>query len=249
MRIERHDAVGIKQILRLEWLEYTTSLMFAGFDAKAIREELLNYISNKGGSGERIDRGETSTKQVVTMLMNIWVTPDKDIEPFRSSLLERLRDHSSNKVAIHWSMVSAAYPFWFKVAHIVGRLLALQPEFSKSQAVFRLTEIYGDRETVTRYARSVIRSFVAWGLLSESKPLGNYRHTKTIAIDDYDTYAILIESILLATPSGKASFDTLQYHPSLFPFMLPSINGSSNIANDRLDVSRYSLNEVYLSLK
>lgn len=249
MRIERHDAVGIKQILRLEWLEYATSLMFAGFDAKAIRVELLNYISNKGGSGEGIDRGETSTKQVVTMLMNIWVTPDKEIEPFRSSLLERLRDHSSNKVAIHWSMVSAAYPFWFRVAHIVGRLLAIQPEFSKSQAVFRLTEIYGDRETVTRYARSVIRSFVAWGLLSESKPLGNYKQSQSITIVDFETYAILIESILLATPSGKGSFDALQNHPSLFPFKLPLINSSSNIVNERLDVSRFSLNEEYLSLK
>jgi len=47
----RHDLIGIKQTLRLEWLQRTTGLLLAGLDPKAIREELHDWLADRMGSG------------------------------------------------------------------------------------------------------------------------------------------------------------------------------------------------------
>ena len=49
---KRHEAVGVKQVLRYEWLQRTVNLLLAGLDAKAIRLELHAFLAEKRGSGE-----------------------------------------------------------------------------------------------------------------------------------------------------------------------------------------------------
>ncbi len=45
--------------------------------------------------------------------------------------------------------------------------MALQDQVTQTQTVNHLKELYGDRQTVSRYARCVIRSFIAWGALKD----------------------------------------------------------------------------------
>ena len=120
---KRDDVIGIKQAIRLEWMQKTTNLMLAGVDAKKIREDLHEFLANKKGDGTESERGKTSRTQVVNMLMNIWVSLDKQLLPFRDTSLEILRKNPSMSLAVHWGMISATYPFWFNVALLVGRLL------------------------------------------------------------------------------------------------------------------------------
>ena len=175
---KRHDVIGIKQVIRIEWMQKTTNLMLAGVDAKKIRKDLHDFLANKKGGGTQSERGGTSRTQVVNMLMNIWVTLDKQLLPFRDTSLEFLKKDSSMSLAIHWAMISATYPFWFNVAIVVGRLLSMQEHVTQTQIFKRLKEQYGDRETVSRYARYVVRAFIIWGALKDSKIRGCYERSK-----------------------------------------------------------------------
>lgn len=247
---KRHEAIGIKQVLRKEWLQLAANLLLAGMEPKQVRKELHESLANTKGSGSDGLRGNTSRTQVVNMLMKIWVTPDSDISQFRDDSLAYLRKHPSMELAVHWGMVSAAYPFWYSVARQTGRLLALQHQVTHMQVVGRLREQYGDRETVNRYARYVIRSFVAWGALIDSEGKGCYEKDSPLVISDPTLTTLMLEAALLTLPEARSSLGTLMGSPSFFPFqILPMAGGQISQNSDRIGVERYGLDEEMLKLK
>ncbi len=246
----RHDTIGIKQAIRLEWLDRAIHLLLAGLEPNAIRQELHEFLANRTASSSGIERGESSRTQVVNMLMKIWVSPDDAVLAFRDASLGLLQHNPALALPIHWGMVSAAYPFWFNVARQAGRLLTLQDQITQMQLFSRLKEQYGDRETVTRYTRCVIRSFVAWGVLKDSEAKGCYERVAPMSITEPNLAILMFESALLANPEAKGALGLLLYNPAFFPFQLPVMTGDFvSQRSDRIDVVRYGLDDELLTLK
>jgi hypothetical protein len=184
------------------------------------------------------------------MLMNIWIVPDSDLISFRDASIAFLQSHPPMSLPIHWGMLSAAYPFWFNVARQAGRLLALQDQVTQMQITNRMKEQYGDRQTVSRYARYVIRSFVAWGALKDSVAKGCYEKVARVNITDANLATLMLESGLLAVPEARSTIGLLLNNPALFPFQLPVMTGDFVSQNcDRIDVVRYGLDDELLKLK
>lgn len=247
---KRHEAIGIKQAIRFEWMQKAANLLLAGLDAKTIRQELHEFLADRKGNGSEGERGETSRTQVVNMLMKIWVSPDLDLFPFRDASLVFLRKHPSAALAVHWGMISAVYPFWLYVARQTGRLLALQEQVTQMQITSRLKEQYGDRQTVSRYARYVIRSFVAWGVLNDADSKGCYVKADPVSIADPNLAVLMFESALLATSEAKSALGLLLNNPAFFPYQLPVMTGDFvSQRSERIDVVRYGLDHELLKLK
>ena len=247
---KRHEAIGIKQVIRFEWMQKAANMLFAGLDARTIRQELHEFISDRKGNGAEGERSDQTRAFVVTNLMNIWASPDPELVPFRDASLVFLREHPSMSLAVHWGMISAVYPFWFNVARQTGRLLALQEQVAQTQIINRLKEQYGDRQTVSRYARFVIRSFVAWGALKDSEAKGCYEKSAPVIVADSNLAILMFESVLHATPGAKGALGLLLNNPAFFPFQIPVMTGDFvSQHNDRIDVVRYGLDDELLKLK
>ncbi len=247
---KRHEIIGIKQAIRYEWMQKTVNLLFAGLDIKSLRLELHDYLSHRTGNGCENERGTTSRSQAVNMLMKIWVTPELELVMYRDDALKYLDKQPSMSFAVHWAMISAAYPFWFNVARQTGRLLNLQGQVTQLQIINRLREEYGDRQTVSRYARCAIRSFVAWGALRDLESKGCYGKPDPVMINDPILEVLLLEAALLAKPEGRGSLGTIMNAPSLFPFQLSALTaGLVSQCAKRFDVVRYGLDEDVLTLQ
>lgn len=247
---KRHEVIGLKQAIRLEWMEKAANLLLAGLDAKTIREELQEYLSDKRVTGVNEKRSNESRNQIVGILMKAWVLPEPEITTFRNVLLTYLREYPAMGLNIHWAMLSAAYPFWYNVARQTGRLLHLQDQVTQTQIIKRLKELYGDRQTVSRYARFVIRSFVAWGVLKDSDAKGCYEIPKQVVIKDAGLGILMIESALHANPDAKDALGLIMNNPAFFPFQLPSVTGDFiSQRSERIDVVRYGLDDELLRLK
>ena len=247
----RHESIGIKQVVRLEWYDYTLDLLQQGLSAKEIRAALDDYLKDRlqtGGYGER--GGKTYTK-AITQLMKSWVTPAKELIPFRDEALKlSISADRETWMVLHWAMTSAAYPFWYKVAEQVGRLLNLQAATNQAQIRQRCFETFGERSTVERSARRVVRTFVAWGLLQETTPKGCYKRGEKTVITDTQFATILLESALHTLPNGKANLNSILQNPATFPFSLPILTGSMAAADSsQIDVCRYGLDEELMMLK
>ena len=244
---KRYETIGIKQAIRLEWLDKAVNLLLSGLDAKSIREELHRYLSERKGNGSMGERSANTRSFAVNNIMNIWVTPVKELLPLRDDALKIIQEKNDLSLVMHWAMVSAAYPFWFNTAFQVGRLLNLQDQATQKQIISRLKEHYGDRDTIGRYAQYVIRSFVYWNILEETTIKGSYKKGKVIKVFDKDAAGVLLEAMLLAQKESKSSIGDLVNNPALFSFELPSLTGAQIVSvNHRLDLSSFSSGGEYV---
>lgn len=247
---KRHEAIGIKQTIRFEWMEKTAYFLLAGLDAKTIRRELHEFLSDQNGNGSEGVRSAQTRTFAVNNLMKVWVSPDPELLHFRDASLVFLRAHPSMGLAIHWGVMSAAYPFWFNVARQTGRLLALQHQVTQAQIINRIKEQYGDRQTVFRYARYVLRSFVAWGVLKDSDVKGCYEKSVPVNIANPELTILIFQAALHANPDGKEALGLLLNNPAFFPFHLPAIAGDFvSQHSDQIDVVRYGLDDELLKLR
>jgi hypothetical protein len=247
---KRHEAIGIKQAIRFEWMQKTVNLLLAGLDPKTIRQEMHAFLADRKGNGTEGERSNQTRTFVVNNLMKIWVSPDPELIPFRDASLTFLRETPAMALAVHWGMISAVYPFWFNVARQTGRLLALQDQVTQTQIINRLKEQYGDRQTVSRYARFVIRSFIAWEVLKDSEAKGCYEKAAPVCIAGANLAILMIESALLATPEAKGALRLLLNNPAFFSFQLPVMTGDFlSQRSERIDVVRHGLDDELLQLK
>jgi len=245
----RTDQIGFSQRVRLEWLEQTANLVLAGNDKTAVNDALQELLKDKVSVGGQAERG--NREKIITILLKAWLAVPSKLESLRVEgleLLKRLprRDH----LAIHWGMVMAVYPFWSSVAVQVGRLLRLQGSAAAAHVQRRVREQYGERDTVSRAARRVLRSYLDWGVLQESGTKGIYTVGTTLAVDDSRLIAWLAEASLHARANGSAPLKDLIDSPSFFPFRIKSIQADNLLkASPNLDVIRHGLDEDLVILK
>lgn len=245
----RTGQIGFSQRVRLEWFEQTANLILAGNDRVAVNDALQELLKDKVSVGGQAERG--NREKIITILLKTWLTVPIELESLRLEGLELLkcvprRDY----LAVHWGMVMAVYPFWSGVAVQVGRLLRLQGSAAAAHVQRRVREQYGERETVSRAARRVLRSYLDWGVLQESGTKGIYTAGKTLAIDDSRLIAWLAETSLHARANGSAPLKDLIDSPNFFPFRFKLLSAESLMAaSSNLDILRYGLDDDLVMLR
>lgn len=215
--------VGFSQRVRLEWFEHSAQLVLQGRRADEIESSLQDLLKNKlsvGGSAQRGNREKT-----ITILKRVWVAPPGRIRFLRDEALQYLSEwHPGDHLVLHWCMVMAAYPFWGKVAEAVGRLLRLQGHAAAAQVQRRMREQFGERETVARATRRVVRSFVDWQVLQERPERGSYLPGLRQRVAEKEALIWVARAVLSANSTLRASLANVTRGPELFPFVLESVS-------------------------
>ncbi|MFZ5633727.1 MAG: hypothetical protein ACOY40_12870 [Bacillota bacterium] len=245
----RINQVGFSQRVRLEWLEITANLVLAGNDKPAINESLQELLKDKVSIGGEAERG--NREKIITILMKVWLNVPHEIEALRIDGLELLkRIPRTDRIAVHWGMVMAVYPFWASVASHVGRFLKLQGSVTAAHIQRRIREQYGERETVSRAARRVLRSFIDWGVLSEVGTKGVYSQGLSLSIEDPQIASWLIEASLHTRSNGCAPLKDLVESTGLFPFRIKHLSAESLlVTSPRLELLRHGLDDELVILR
>ena len=246
--MNRQEQIGFSQRIHLDWLEYTANLVLAGNPRDEIVAALSERLREKLSVGNEPERGNRD--KAITILTKVWVTVPKELQSLRDEGLAHLRAVDRNeRLLVHWCMCMAVYPFFGTVADAVGRLLRLQGTAGAAQVQRRLRERFGERETVARAARRILRAYIDWGVLQETDEKGLYRSAAKRPIDDVPLVLWAIRAILFATGNTPRSASNLLHGPFLFPFdlRLPSIRDLEACAT--LEIFRHGLDqEVLLGL-
>lgn len=214
-------------------------------EIEAALQEILRPRVSVGGNATRGNR-----EKVITILIRSWVTVPKELGGFRDEGLDHLRVLPVEQhLPIHWGMIMASYPFWGLVAETVGRLLRLQHAAAATQVQRRLREQLGERETVARAARRVLRSFVDWGVLTETEEKGVYGPATARSIARSELAVWLFEATLRAAGSKTASLKLLGQAPALFPFVMEPLAIRSLAGHPRLELTRQGADEDVVLLR
>jgi hypothetical protein len=242
------NQIGFNQRVRLEWLEQTATLVLAGNTRQGVNDALQEILKDRVSVGGQAVRG--NREKIITILLKIWLRPPPELEPLRKDGLELIKTLPKlYQPAIHWGMTLAVYPFWAGVATQVGRLLKLQGTAAAAQVQRRVREQYGERETVSRATRRVLRSFYDWDILRETGSKGVYKVSPPVIVNDKYLIAWLVEAFLQSRANGACALKDLFESPSFFPFQIEHVHAQNLVkVSPRLDVFRHGFDEDLVML-
>ena len=214
---KRGEGIGFSQRIRLDWLEYTANAVLAGSPEGEIVAALRERLRERFSLGD--DRVSGNRDKAVSILTRVWVTVPDERRPLRDEGLDLLRQaDADDRMLVHWCLCMAAYPFFGAVADTAGRLLRLQGAAAAAQVQRRLRERLGERETVARAARRVLRAFIDWGVLVETGEKGLYRGAAPRVVSHGPTVVWVLKAMLSAGGGTPQPPSALLRAPRLFPF-------------------------------
>jgi len=244
----RFEMFGIRESVKPAWMDEALRGVLSGNTEAECREKLWQMISND--TTEKGPRGKTTVVKNMA-LVSSWYAPKDGMERYVSQLAEHAADlPEAEWSALHWALLAATYPFFLSVSNIAGRLLGLQENFTKSQALRRLEEIYGTPGMIERNLRYALSILANFGFLQCCGRNGIYSRTASMTISDDRTALLLWKAILHGTKGGRVPLANVRNSPAFFPFSLPTIYPSQfREAFEDVDISRYVGMDDLLFLK
>lgn len=214
--MERRSVIGFDRRIDLDWLDAAAASAASHQRASEMRVQLHQLLHDKvRGDGPHSARGKT-----VTVLHHIWGDVPRAATGLRERASRQLADaEPGERLALHWAMMLATYPFFVDLAVAVGRIQALQDEVSLAHLIRRLSAEWGERSTLSRASQRIVRSMVQWKVVEETHTPGLYApaHLKKVrpAIS-----MVLVEGLLVGGEDRHLRLGSIPRHPAFFPFQM-----------------------------
>lgn len=201
--------IGFDRFIQLDWAAIALRVR-AGM---ATLDDLLELLDSSHA-------GLAAKKKTRTVLNRLWLEPRPDLVEFADRGVQVYRDSPDASVsALTWGMALATYPFFGRVAEIVGRLTALQGDCTSAEVHRRMAEIYGEREGTRRMTNMVLQSQASWGAIERLEKGKRITRKKAIDLHGSPIFTWLAEACLRY--AGRAlPLANLDSHPVVYPFIL-----------------------------
>lgn len=201
--------IGFDRFIHLDWA--TAALKIR---AGVARREDLEALLDAAGLGTA---ARTKTR---TVLNRLWLEPRAELVNYADRGAAIFKAHSNVPIAaLHWGMAVATYPFFGKVAELIGRLSALQGDCASAEIHRRMSETYGEREGTYRMTNMVVQSQAGWGTV-ERVEKGKRVIRLAPADVENDTLATWLIEAALRYVGKPLAISRLHSQPVLFPFNL-----------------------------
>ncbi|WP_081862994.1 hypothetical protein [Azospirillum argentinense] len=201
--------IGFDRFIQLDWALLALRIR-AG---RGTLEELDEVLASSHA-------GPAAKKKTRTVLNRLWLEPRADLVGFADRGVEIFCDAPETTVpALTWGMALATYPFFGKVAEIVGRLTTLQGDCTSAEVHRRMAEIYGEREGTRRMTNMVLQSQASWGAIGRTDK--GKRLVRKTAIDLHGSaVATWLAEACLRHAGRTVPVASIASNPTIFPFTL-----------------------------
>lgn len=226
--------IGFDRRLQLCWLDATVSLCQETLDPTVISGRLWQRL-------ELEIAGTEARRKTRTVLLRIWVKVPEEYTCLRREALQLAAQIGSEEsLWLHWGMSLLAYPFFRDVAATVGHLSRLQGAFTQAQVQRRIIENWGQRTTLRRAVRRLLRTFVDWGTLRDTDSRGRYEVAPRRQTENQALALWLLDCALHANDAEQVPLRELGQLSYTFPFdLLPFV--SDVYRCERFEVARQGL--------
>jgi hypothetical protein len=143
--------------------------------------------------------GKESRAKSVGIVLRVWSGIPEARQPLRDRAVALLpKITGQERIWLHWGMTLLAYPFFRDAAEVVGRLLALQDDFTTAQVQTRLVTTWGDRATSKVAAQKLLNTFTDWEVLRSTKAKGHFLLARKMTASIPELQLWLLEAMLAA---------------------------------------------------
>ena len=230
--------IGFDRYIQLEWAATALRVRAGTAGLDALHEQL---------TAARL--GVAGTKKTRTVLNRLWLEPRAELADFAArGVALHTAQPTLPVAALCWGMSVATYPFFGKIAELVGRLTALQGDCAAAEVHRRMSERYGEREGTRRMTNMVIQSQASWGALARVAHGRRLVRLEPMVIDHPALTAWLVEAA--ARYAGKPlAVLGLQSLPVLFPFTLTQPLAYVVATHPRFDIREEGFGNALLSVR
>ncbi len=236
--------VGISQRIKRAWLDAVLDRLVTTTDEKELRKFLDKSLKAELP-------GKTSRAKAIGILLRIWSGIPPELIVLRDRAVSLLPNISGQEqIWLHWGMAALAYPFFRDTAEVIGRLLALQDDFTTAQVQSRMLASWGDRTTSKEAAQKLITSLVDWEVLRSTKTKGHFLLARKMKASTPDLQLWLLEALMGASASDEIEAQQLLRLPETFPFTITvgvadlRRSEAFNIHRQGLDMDMVALRKV-----
>ena len=201
--------IGFDRFIRLDWAAAALRAK-AGVSSLNVLSELIDATHS----------GPAAKKKTRTVLNRLWLEPRPALADFADRGVTIYREAPDAPiVALTWGMALSTYPFFGKVAEIVGRLTALQGDCASTEVHRRMAEIFGEREGTRRMTNMVLQSQASWGAIERMDNGKRIVRTSQINLEASPAATWLTEACVRC--SGRAlPVAAIGSNPIIYPFSL-----------------------------
>jgi hypothetical protein len=217
--------IGFDRFIDLEWA--ATALRVRS--GRRAPQDLIDLL-------EETHPGLAARKKTRTVLNRLWLEPRPELADFAARGVDiYIRAPDTPITALCWGVAIASYPFFGKVAELVGRLTALHGDCTSAEIHRRMAELYGEREGTLRMTNMVLQTQVSWRAIERSEDGRRFTRTSTTKIHNGDAVAWLIEAAVRY--SGRVlSLAEIEAAPVIFPLQLEGSLGMAVTASPSLEL-------------
>ena len=232
--------VGFDRYIRKAWMDYAAQLVVNGSVSEA-NELIEEYL-------ESLISGNSSRRHTKSILAATWInTKTEESEFKKEAILLYPTLNAVERLAIHYGMCIATYPFFLSAGKILGRLFKLQDEVTSAEFYRRVIESTGDRDSVKRAAGRYLQSLTDWRLIEHSGTAA-VKPVSKVQLTNPELITWLFASVLLSSERDRLSINDIVSDPVWFPFEIP--HGLFNYSNSNLiDVVHQGVGETLVSIK
>ena len=204
------NVVGISFKIKRAWLDAILDRLAETTDEEELRAFLDNLLK------EELPGKETRAK-TSGIILNIWGNVPRGRIALRDRAVALLpRISGQERIWLHWGMTALAYPFFRDTTEVVGRLLALQDDFTTAQVQARIVPTWGDRVTSKRAAQYLLNTLVDWEVLRATKARGHFLLARRLTAGTPELQLWLVEALLRANDADEIEAQQLLRLPESF---------------------------------
>ena len=206
------NIIGVDRKIRRAWLDALLDRLVGEPDIRQLRNFLEGLLRKELA-------GKESRAKTIGILLRIWATVPERLQSLQLRAIDMLPEISGqDRIWLHWGMMILAYPFFRDNAESIGRLLALQDDFTTAQVQGRIVQTWGDRTTTKKAANSVLGSMVDWEVLRAADTKGHFLLAKKIPPASKTLQLWLLEAHLIAASADEIEAHQLLRLPESYPF-------------------------------
>jgi hypothetical protein len=202
--------IGFDRHIKIEWIAAAARIRLGTGSV-----EELNFLLDQA------DLGKEARIKNQTKINALVLDPKPALKDFIDRGLHLFNKPTTiaGMAPFAWGAAIAMYPYFAKVAEIIGRLTALQGDCATSELHRRMRESYGERKNVTNATQLVLQTQIDWGGVQRVKAGNRLVCLPPRLISQQEQAGWLIEA--MARYFGKAiPLELVQSSPVIYPFRL-----------------------------
>lgn len=189
--------IAFNRGLRASWLKEGLRLLADGTSGVMWLERMEDLVRDSNS-------GADSVKKSMRYLRHVWLKSG-DVDKLRQDAVALYLSRPSEPAStmLCWGMAMATYPFLNDVAAAVARLARVQSEVKLEQILRKLSQTYGERETVRRSSRYALGLLADFGFVKHAAAAGCYVLAPQVKTDHADISAWFVRAWFAATANSS----------------------------------------------